>query len=314
MCQGWTYTQNNNDKWHLRLFVAFMVLMDFSITCLTSLDLRYYLMKNFGNPNVLKSLTKTMIVAMCIGLVVIYLTTLFFALRMYLFNKSTLWAATLAALFATGHLVLMSLQARANWKDPTIVDLTSPHTKLCGGISFAFLMVSLGIIAILPPRLSSVHTSVKMPQRILQQLHLLVVRRSLLALLNSTALLIVYASTTTNSLTMNWLPFLLFEPKIHVITMVAMLNTWTQQTDQLDEGVIPMANIKSSDRTFTPFMGKPADGSHDINPQTIHSIDGQQKHFIQCQCLQTDRHGCVLKTPQRVLEISVEKSVQVTEC
>lgn len=47
--------------------------MDFSITCLTSLDLRYYLMKNFGNPNVLKSLTKTMIVAMCIGLVVIYL-------------------------------------------------------------------------------------------------------------------------------------------------------------------------------------------------------------------------------------------------
>ncbi|KAF8234805.1 hypothetical protein L208DRAFT_1393472 [Tricholoma matsutake] len=193
--------------------------MDFSITCLTSLELRYYLMKNFGNPTVLLSLTKTMIVAMCIGLAIIYLTTLFFVFQMYLFNKSTLWAATLAALFATGHLVLMSCEACAMWKNPWISNLSSPHTKLYAVISFAFLMVSVGIIAILPPRLSSVHTSIKMPQRILQQLHLLVVKRSLLALLNSTALLIVYASTTTNGLTMNWFPFLLFEPKIHVITM-----------------------------------------------------------------------------------------------
>ncbi|KAF8220166.1 hypothetical protein L208DRAFT_1417080 [Tricholoma matsutake] len=126
---------------------------------------------------------------------------------------------------------------------------------------------------------------------------------------------------------MMWAPFLLFNPKLHVISMVALLNARKYPSD---ETMISVGNVSGTpSRNPNLFMSKSdTDGSRDINPRTLHLrglSDGGQR-FIQHpmpSLTHQDKHGDVLKIHGRrkcpltlmnleVLEISVEKSVQVT--
>ncbi|KAF8221859.1 hypothetical protein L208DRAFT_1414397 [Tricholoma matsutake] len=102
--QGWTYAHDNDDKWHLRLLVTVLILADFSITCLSCLVLRYYLMLNYGNVSVFFTLPRYLLVIAGTGFGVAYVSELFFASRVYILDKRFLWAAVVAGLSATAFL------------------------------------------------------------------------------------------------------------------------------------------------------------------------------------------------------------------
>ncbi|KAF8224299.1 hypothetical protein L208DRAFT_1410536 [Tricholoma matsutake] len=300
--QGWSYAHNNKDKWHLRLLVTLLILMDFTITSLNCHALRFYLMSNFGNPPALLTLTKTMMAAMSVDMIAIYLTTLFFASQIYIFDKHSLWAVILVAFLATCYFATFAWALDGIRKDPYFSNLSHPLMKLRGGIAFAFLMVSVMIMsAVLHTKSACVHISIKRTQTILQQLHVFIVTRGLLVTLNAVVLFIVFMAQTNS---MHWIPFLFFESKVHVISMVAMLNTQAQPASQLDKNVISMGNIRSSARAFSSFLRNPVAGGHRIEPQVMHLANLPDI---------AGKHGDMMKIHERGLEISVEKSVQVTE-
>ncbi|KAF8225401.1 hypothetical protein L208DRAFT_428610 [Tricholoma matsutake] len=109
--QGLTYAHNNNDKWHLRLFVAVLILIDSAMTCLNLYILRYYLVSNFGNIEALWTFTKALLAMMGMSITTSYLSTLFFVSQFYILDKSSQWAAAIAAFFVTGYFIIMANRA-----------------------------------------------------------------------------------------------------------------------------------------------------------------------------------------------------------
>lgn len=313
MSQCWTYAHNNNDKLHLRLLVAVLILLDLTITCLNCLDLRYYLMLNFGNPNALLTINDTMMATFGVTLIVVYLSTLFYASRIYIFDRRSLWAAVIACCGSTGFLVNGALLLDGFRKNPQVSHLSSPRMKLWLGMALGSSLIGVTIItAVLMIKLSSARTHIKRTQTMLQRLLLFIVTRGVLVTLNLIAFLVVYEQSQN----LNWIPFLFFTPKVHIISIVAMLNARTHPTNQLDENMITMTNIRSPDRTFNTFTTKSVDHSHSLDPQAMHLnslSDGEQRHFnIQHPIPSFFPQADKVREPH--LEISVEKSVQVSRC
>lgn len=278
--QGWTYAYDNNDRWHLRLLVAVLILMDFATTCLSFYILRYYLISNFGNLTVLETLTRPIIATIGIIFIVTYLSTLFFASRIYLLDNGSLWVAVTAALFATGHFVTIILVLDGLRKDPRVFILPTVHMRITVGIGLSCFIVSVSIItAALSMKLYSRHSYFKTTQTMLQRLLLFVVTRGVLVVLNLISFLIVYE---LQSYTLNWAPFLLFSPKLQVTSMVAMLNLRIRSHNAMHFGSLS---------------------------------DGEQRHFnTQHRVLSFSQQkygGDTGKIHGPLLEISVEKSVQV---
>ncbi|KAF8236138.1 hypothetical protein L208DRAFT_1391252 [Tricholoma matsutake] len=249
MCQGWIYANNNNDKWHLRLLVAVLILMDFAVTFLSCSDLHQHLISDFGNSVALYMILPVNVATTILTGIVAYLSELFFASRIYILDKSSTWAAAIAGLSATVSFVFLMLPMNALQREPWFSTLSSSDTKLYIGISLAFTVVAVTTVtAVLLMKLSSAHTSIKITRKILQRLHLFIVTRGLLVMLNAIVYLLVFEIQPH---TLYWLPFLYFSSKLHVISMVSMLNA---RTCSAEGSIISVVNGQDSDQAFNLFM------------------------------------------------------------
>ncbi|KAF8237253.1 hypothetical protein L208DRAFT_1389476 [Tricholoma matsutake] len=163
MSQGWTYARNNNDKWHLRLLVAVLILMDSGTTYLNGQIPRYYLMSNFGNYSNYP-FPKTILVVLGLSTAAIYLSTLFFVSRLYILDKSCQWATAIATFFITGYFIIITMQAGSVHEPSVFFSIcSSPSTKIQIGIGLAFLALSLTTITVvMHKKLSSGQTNFKM--------------------------------------------------------------------------------------------------------------------------------------------------------
>lgn len=264
VCQGWTYYAHyNNDRWHLRLLVALLILMDISITFLNCDILRQSLVTGFGIPDtlLLSALSSTGLIILTN--IVAYLCELFFASRIYFLDKRLWWAAAIAGLFATGSFICLMLPLGPLGNETQASAIMNHNTRLWEGMGLIFAIVSaITITAVLPMELSSMHTSIKRTQKILQRLQLFIVTRGLLVTLNSTACLIVYE---IGPHTTYWMPFMFCNSRLQVISIVAMLNARPKippVTEQLDGNMISVLNTRSPDKAFnSKFTGNSVDNS-----------------------------------------------------
>ncbi|KAF8224379.1 hypothetical protein L208DRAFT_490634 [Tricholoma matsutake] len=181
----------------------------------------------------------------------------------YIVDKSSRWAAAIAAFFVTGYFIILAMLVHSVQKDPHYSFLSNPSIKAAIGLIFFAVSVTT-ITVVLYRKLSSVQTCFKRTERILQQLQLYTITRGLLVTVNSVVLLIVYIAQSS---TLHWFPFFLFASRFHIISIVAMLNARTHPANQLDEGMISIPNIET---VFDQFKRNPvADGSN-IEPHIMH--------------------------------------------
>ncbi|KAF8237902.1 hypothetical protein L208DRAFT_1506237 [Tricholoma matsutake] len=236
-------------------------------------------MSSFGNTGPLYMFPLASLVIMIITGIVVYLSELFFASRIYLLDKSSWWAAVISGLSATVSFVFFILTCRVFWKDPYFRNLASSQTRLSGGITLSFTVVAVTTVTVvLLMKLSSTHTSIKRTQKILHQLHLFLVTRGLLVILNSIAYFIVYEIQPH---ALYWVPFLHFGSKLHVISIVAMLNARSPPTQPFDAGItISVENYQNSDQVFNSFMRNPVANSSKSHSMHFASVPDEANNLV----------------------------------
>ncbi|KAF8236018.1 hypothetical protein L208DRAFT_687242 [Tricholoma matsutake] len=123
-------------------------------------------------------------------------------------------------------------------------------------------------ITVLLRKLSSSNTYFKKTQSLLLRLMLWVATRCLFVTVNQIILLVVYI---TQMQSLNWMPLLMLEPKLHVITIVAILNSRTPQPTESKTNNMPMSSALNFRRPFHSRMNTSlVDRSHSTKPQFMH--------------------------------------------
>lgn len=206
--------------------------------------------------------------------------------------------------FSTGALVAVTFEVHAICKDP-IVFLSGTKDQLRTAVGLGLTAITeLITTAVLLRKLSSSNTYFKKTQSLLLRLMLWVATRCLFVTVNQIILLVVYI---TQMQSLNWMPLLMLEPKLHVITIVAILNSRTPQPTESKTNNMPMSSALNFRRPFHSRMNTSlVDRSHSTKPQSMH---------FAIPDAQTGEYGDVLDIhPRRASQISQKDfaSIEVT--
>ncbi|KAJ3885237.1 hypothetical protein GG344DRAFT_70710 [Lentinula edodes] len=220
--QGWIYLNSNQDRWPFRLLVAAMVLGDFATTCLDTQSIHYYVISNFGDSNVITTITTPMAIEYLLTLIIVFCVQMFFAFTV----------RRLAGLSAAGQLV----------EDNTLLGLSAENSQFevgweCGLSALSDIITTVALCW----SLNHIHTGIKRTDGLLQKLFQYSVTRGLLVSIDQTLFLILFLTKTQK---LWWLPFHLCSSKIYVNTMVAMLNSRNDLLRTFDgNGIITDSNM-----------------------------------------------------------------------
>ncbi|KAJ3855681.1 hypothetical protein EV368DRAFT_79395 [Lentinula lateritia] len=117
--QAWIYYTTNHDKWPLRTLVTALVTMDFALTFLNAEVIRFYLITNFGNPEIFTTISPgfcvTLHASFCVVLFTQYVAriNIFFASRVYKLQQAPFVVTMVIVATALGSIIAgMLLSAR----------------------------------------------------------------------------------------------------------------------------------------------------------------------------------------------------------
>ncbi|KAH7927607.1 hypothetical protein BV22DRAFT_1127294 [Leucogyrophana mollusca] len=205
--QGWIYFNNHDkDHWLFRVFVAILIMADLTTTGLDLKVLHFCLIENFGDlASLTVIVTKPVIWEFILTVATVFCVQVFFASRIYLFNKQSVWLPVAIIFFGAGAL-----------------DLASKRNKIlfiinggCAAVADIVTTVSLTW------SLASSKRGFKSTNTMLQKLLVYVVSRGLLVTVTQVLFLVIYLAWPEQ---LYWAPIHFMASKLYVITMVAMLN------------------------------------------------------------------------------------------
>ncbi|KAJ4468674.1 hypothetical protein C8J55DRAFT_524689 [Lentinula edodes] len=240
--QGWIYLNSNQDRWPFRLLVAAMVLGDFATTCLDTQSIHYYVISNFGDSNVITTITTPMAIEYLLTLIIVFCVQMFFAFtvrRLGQFHWSIYGSIILTSI---GSLVAGLSAAGQLVEDNTLLGLSAENSQFevgweCGLSALSDIITTVALCW----SLNHIHTGIKRTDGLLQKLFQYSVTRGLLVSIDQTLFLILFLTKTQK---LWWLPFHLCSSKIYVNTMVAMLNSRNDLLRTFDgNGIITDSNM-----------------------------------------------------------------------
>ncbi|KAH7908751.1 hypothetical protein BJ138DRAFT_1156935 [Hygrophoropsis aurantiaca] len=243
--QGWIYINNcDTDPWSLRILVVGLILADFVTTALDLHILHFSLIENFGDLGPLGDITLTAASEFTLTMVIVYIVQLFFASRVYFFNKHRPWLAIAIVLSGTAALTFGLMAAAQMYRHRLMSYLDTRGNEILFGLNGGFAaLADVGITVSLTWTLASSKRGIKQTDTVLQKLLLYIVSRGLLVSITQVLFLVIFL---TGPGTVRWAPFHFMASKLYVITMVAMLNARNMLRD------IQNGDFISTSSFFTP--------------------------------------------------------------
>ncbi|KAJ3813530.1 hypothetical protein F5876DRAFT_73784 [Lentinula aff. lateritia] len=111
--QAWIYYTTNHDKWPLRTLVTALVTMDFALTFLNAEVIRFYLITNFGNPEIFTTISPVLKIQILCSFIVVFVINIFFASRVYKLQQAPFVVTMVIVATALGSIIAgMLLSAR----------------------------------------------------------------------------------------------------------------------------------------------------------------------------------------------------------
>ncbi|KAH7929247.1 hypothetical protein BV22DRAFT_138573 [Leucogyrophana mollusca] len=221
--QGWVYLNScDKDHWGLRSFVGIMVLADLVTTSLDLKVMHFCLIENFGWLPALTVITRPVTLEFILTVITVYCVQLFFASRIYLFKKQSVWLSAIIVFFGTGAVIAGVSGAGLFFHHDEVSFLATRKNKILFGINGGCAAIAdIVITVVLTWTLSSAKRGFKRTDTMLQKLLLYVVSRGLLVTVTQILFLIIYFIRPDQ---LYWVPLHFISSKLYVITMVAMLN------------------------------------------------------------------------------------------
>ncbi|KAI5117973.1 hypothetical protein M0805_004907 [Coniferiporia weirii] len=224
--QGYFYYTHNNDNLNLKIFVACMLALDFTTTALSSQSLYDYLIVNYGNPEALLYMTKPYIMEYLVTAMVTLGSQLFYASRIHIADKRSA---------RYGIPIIIAFLAFAAFGTAIAATYEIFHIqRLISGLQGEAMMVIAGINTSLAAAcdilatlsmcifLASQKSSYKQTRTIVSFLLFITINRGVLVAVAQLGFLTSYLSAPSK---IYWMPFHLSISKLHVNTLLAMLNS-----------------------------------------------------------------------------------------
>ncbi|KAL5522441.1 hypothetical protein ACEPAG_8457 [Sanghuangporus baumii] len=243
--QGYFFFLGNKDSWKLRSFVGcfdavgfnalrsivwldlilFTRLLDLSTTALSSEVLHYYLVVNFGNPLALLYMIKPYVAEYAITLIIIFLSQTFYVWQIYAVNR-TAWIPLLIFLLATCSLgggIALTVEL---FKVGLLIENLSDSTiMICLSLATSFAAAcDIVSTAAMCYYLTFRRSAYKETNTLLKTLLFLAVNRGVLVAVAQIGHLALFVAFPSRAY---WMPFHLSLSKLHVNTLLAMLNSRT---------------------------------------------------------------------------------------
>ncbi|THH05872.1 hypothetical protein EW145_g4476 [Phellinidium pouzarii] len=224
--QGYFYFTHNNDSRNLKIFVACMLTLDFSTTALSSQSLYDYLIVNYGNPEALLYMTKPYIVEYFITAVVTLGSQLFYASRIHIADKRSasygipiIIAVLALAAFGTAigatHEIFHIQRLISGLQEKAMLIIAGINTALAATCD---IVATLSMCIFL----ASQKSEYKQTRRIVSFLLFITINRGVLVAIAQLGFLTAYLGAPSK---IYWMPFHLSVSKLHVNTLLAMLNS-----------------------------------------------------------------------------------------
>lgn len=252
--QGYFYFMHNNDTRQLRIFVACMLVLDFATTALSSQSLHYYLVVNFGNPLALTKMTKPYIAEYALTAVVTLGSQLFYASRIHLANKQSRhyvipFIICVMALVAFGLAVGATVEIFLI--DRLITGLEGDAMRVLAGLntSFAALCDIIATISMCKFLATGWQSPFKQTRNIIHFLLFFTINRGVFVAVAQLGFLTTYLAAPSK---IYWMPFHLSISKLHVNTLLAMLNARHKLRQKTEISEIRL----SQDCSFNTAIGR----------------------------------------------------------
>lgn len=231
------------------------------------------------------------------------LINIFMDLDLTSVDKHSPWVPGILMFCSTGTLVAFSLEAQhalKSSKNALVAQNSSTREQ-----NLLLMGVGLGLAAItelitttvLLRKLSIPDTHFKKTQSLLRRLILWLTTRCFLVTANQIIFLIVYI---TQQSTLDWLPFLMLEPKLHVVTILAMLNSRIQQDIESRTDGIYISTSSALN------LGSKEELSHKMSvADRCHSAKPKLMHFSISDSHVSGKHGDIMNVhPEQASQIS----------
>ncbi|KAL5521986.1 hypothetical protein ACEPAF_1842 [Sanghuangporus sanghuang] len=257
LVQAYLYYTNNPDGWFMRTFVAVILVLDVAGTILVSDAMHYYLITSFGNPAGLVQMTQTFIGEIVLAIVTILLSQHFYASRVLTAGKSNRYGRIAAVIivsrpclmafidmiFTINLLPSKSVGSFASFGSALaaciklyltgrgFTSLEQPNYKsLISAWSFSNGLCDAIATFAMCYFLTSYKSSFKSTTSVVNSLFLFSINRGFLVFVTQIGLVTAYLAAPSKGY---WTPFHLVLPKLHVNTLLAMLNSRTSLLDRM---------------------------------------------------------------------------------
>ncbi|TDL23430.1 hypothetical protein BD410DRAFT_160284 [Rickenella mellea] len=275
--QGYIFFTNYNDSCRLRLFVAVLLLLDFSTTFFYSFALREMLIVNRGSPSNLSGAGPTLLAESTATLVVTWLTHLFFAFRVYQINHGNRIVPVLIVIFASLSLAAGIIRV----KFMVVLSLNNMVTlryKILNTLSGVFAAIS-DILATVSMCLTFVHSAfdTKRLDSVLRHLMIYTFNRGIIVTSAQILVVVLYVYAPQK---FYWFPVHICLSKLYVNTLLAMLNSRARLRSKISQTVDFAPNIlhftHASDAMTTTVKLRNSP-SGDSEGTTVQSLDIEEE-------------------------------------
>ncbi|KAL5513977.1 hypothetical protein ACEPAG_2738 [Sanghuangporus baumii] len=280
LVQAYLYYMNNPDGWFMRTFVAMTLVLDVAGTILMSDAMHFYFITSFGNPAGLVQMTQTFVAEIVLAIVTILMPQHFYASRVLTAGKSNKYGRIAAVVIVSRSSVItikftdihdrlydsaqsvgsfasfgsalaacikLYLTGRGftsleqpNYK--TLISAWSFSNGLCDAIA-TFSMCYF---------LTSYKSSFKSTTSVVNSLFLFSINRGFLVFVTQICLVTAYLAAPSKGY---WTPFHLVLPKLHVNTLLAMLNSRSSLRNRMEGrvNVLEGSTPSNPSQYFTPI-------------------------------------------------------------
>ncbi|KAL5513985.1 hypothetical protein ACEPAG_2746 [Sanghuangporus baumii] len=279
LVQAYLYYTNNPDGWFMRTFVAVILVLDVAGTILVSNAMHFYLITSFGNPAGLVQMTQTFIGEIVLAIVTILLSQHFYASRVLTAGKSNRYGRIAAVIivsrpclmafidmiFTIDLLPSKSIGSFASFGSALaaciklyltgrgFTSLSQPNYKsLISAWSFSNGLCDAIATFAMCYFLTSYKSSFKSTTSVVNSLFLFSINRGFLVFVTQIGLVTAYLAASSKGY---WTPFHLVLPKLHVNTLLAMLNSRTILRDRMNGrvNVIERSTSSNTSHHLTPI-------------------------------------------------------------
>ncbi|KAH8107548.1 hypothetical protein DFH11DRAFT_1178312 [Phellopilus nigrolimitatus] len=221
--QGYFFFLGSKDSRTFKCFVGSLLALDFATTALASESLHYYLIINFGNPLALLLMSKSYIAEHVSTLVIIFASQLFYAGQIYAVNKRVWIPLLIFTLAVCSFGVGLALTYEMFAIDLLIANISSTKIKICLGLATSLAALCDIISTIAMCCFLTSHRSIyKETNTLLRTFLFFAINRGTLTAVAQICHLAMFLAYPSRAY---WVPFHLSVSKLHVNTLLAILNT-----------------------------------------------------------------------------------------